>query len=60
METKFKIGYHPQTDGLSERILQIFEDLLGSYMMDFVGTWDKHWYTMFEAIYGKPCRSPTC
>nr|GEV81493.1 hypothetical protein [Tanacetum cinerariifolium] len=33
---------HPQTDGQSERTIQILEDMLRAYVLDFEGTWDVH------------------
>nr|GEV67294.1 putative reverse transcriptase domain-containing protein [Tanacetum cinerariifolium] len=42
------IGYHPQTNGQSERTIQMLEDMLHAYVIDF-GT-----------LYGRKCRSPVC
>ena len=41
-ETKFSTAYHPQTDGQSERTIQILEDLLRFCVLDFGGSWDEH------------------
>nr|GFB68279.1 hypothetical protein [Tanacetum cinerariifolium] len=35
-------AYHPQTDGQSKRIIQIFEDMLRAFVIDFGGSWDVH------------------
>ncbi|GKB36428.1 putative reverse transcriptase domain-containing protein [Tanacetum coccineum] len=35
-------AYHPQTDGQSERTIQILEDMLRACVMDFGGSWDAH------------------
>ncbi|GJY87570.1 putative reverse transcriptase domain-containing protein [Tanacetum coccineum] len=35
-------AYHPQTDGQSERTIQMLEDMLRAYVMDFGKGWDKH------------------
>ncbi|KAA3466744.1 DNA/RNA polymerases superfamily protein [Gossypium australe] len=44
----FSTAFHPQTDGRSERVIQILEDMLKSYMAPY------------EALYGRRCRTPTC
>nr|GEY32614.1 putative reverse transcriptase domain-containing protein [Tanacetum cinerariifolium] len=65
--------YHPETDGQSERTIQIPEDMLRACVMDFGGSWDTHlplvefsynksYHTSikcapFEALYGRKCRS---
>ncbi|GKA80766.1 putative reverse transcriptase domain-containing protein [Tanacetum coccineum] len=69
-------AYHPQTDGQSERTIQTLEDMLRACMIDFGKGWDRHlplvefsynnnYHTsikaaMFEALYGRKCRSPIC
>ncbi|GJV54745.1 putative reverse transcriptase domain-containing protein [Tanacetum coccineum] len=35
-------GYHPQTDGQSERTIQPLEDMLRACVLDFGGSWDVH------------------
>jgi len=72
----FSIAYHPQTDGQSERTIQILEDMLRACMLDFKGSWEDHLHLAeftynnsyqasikmapFEALYGRKCRSPLC
>ena len=74
--TKLKrsTAFHPQTDGQSERVIQILEDMLRSCVIEFEGSWDKHLCLMefaynnsyqssikmapYEALYGRPCRTP--
>ena len=38
---KFSIAFHPQTDGQSERTIQVLEDMLRASSLDFGGNWDK-------------------
>ncbi|GJW91722.1 reverse transcriptase domain-containing protein [Tanacetum coccineum] len=68
------IAYHPQTDGQSECTIQTLEDMLRACVIDFGGNWDVHlplaefsynnsyhssiWCALFEALYGRKCRSP--
>lgn len=74
-KTNFSTHYHQQTDGQFERMIQILEDLLWS-CIDFEGSWKEHLplvkldynnnpqasikMTPLEALYDRPCRSPTC
>jgi hypothetical protein len=71
---KFSTAFHPQTDGQSERTIQTLEDMLRACMLDWKGEWDTHvvlaefaynnsyhasiGMAPFEALYGRPCRSP--
>ncbi|GKA82179.1 reverse transcriptase domain-containing protein [Tanacetum coccineum] len=66
-------AYHPETDGQSERTIQMLEDMLRACVLDFGGSWDTHlslvefsynnsYHTSikcvpFEALYGRKCRS---
>ncbi|GJV17138.1 putative reverse transcriptase domain-containing protein [Tanacetum coccineum] len=70
------IAYHPETDRQSERTIQILEDMLRAYVIDFENGWVKHLPLVeisynnsyhasikaapFEALYGRKCRSPIC
>nr|GEY47345.1 reverse transcriptase domain-containing protein [Tanacetum cinerariifolium] len=36
------IAYHPETDGQSERTIQMLEDMLRACVIDFGSSWDKH------------------
>ena len=38
----FSTAFHPQTDGQSERVIQILEDMLRSCAIDYEGSWDRH------------------
>jgi transposase InsO family protein len=69
----FSSTYHPQTDGQTERINQILEDMLRAYALQY-GSWDKSLpyaefsynnsyqqrlkMAPFEALYGRKCRTP--
>ena len=35
-------SFHPQTDGQSERTIQILEDMLRACVLDLKGSWEKH------------------
>ncbi|XP_060964053.1 uncharacterized protein LOC133033355 [Cannabis sativa] len=71
---KFSTAFHPQTDGQSERTIQILEDMLRACIMDFEGSWNKYLPLIefsynnsyqstvgmapYEMLYGRKCRSP--
>ena len=38
---KFSTAYHPQSDGQSERTIQILEDMLRACALDIHGTWER-------------------
>ena len=68
--------FHPQTDGQSERTIQILEDMLRAFVLDHKGSWEEHLSLVeffynnsyqtsiqmapYEAPNGRPCRSPLC
>ncbi|KAA3480843.1 Retrotransposable element Tf2 [Gossypium australe] len=70
----FSTAFHPQTDGLSEWIIQILEDMLRCCVLEFESTWEKHLTLIefaynnsfqtsikmapYEALYGRKCRTP--
>ena len=47
---KFSTEFHPQTDGQSERVIQIMEDMLRSYVIDYEGSRDRH-ISLVEFVY---------
>jgi hypothetical protein len=67
-------AYHPQTDGQTERVNQIVEDMLRACIIHFDKSWDKSLalaefsynnsyqaslkMAPFEALYGRRCRTP--
>ena len=34
--------FHPQTDGQSERTIQVLEDMLRACVLDHKGSWEEH------------------
>ena len=72
----FSTAFHPQTDGQSERVIQVLEDLLRACALDLKGNWDDYLPLVefaynnsfqdsigmapFEVLYGRRCRSPVC
>ena len=67
-------AYHPATDGQTERVNQILEDMLRACVLNHVGNWDEYLslaefsynnsyqesikMSPFEALYGRSCRTP--
>ncbi|KAA3460485.1 DNA/RNA polymerases superfamily protein [Gossypium australe] len=72
----FSTAFHPQSDGQSERVIQILEDMLRGCVLDFRGSWEEFLplaefaynnsyqasikMAPYEALYGRKYRSPTC
>ena len=68
--------FHPQTDGQFERTIHVFEDMLQACVLDHKGGWKEHLPLVefaynnsyqtsiqmapYEALYGRPCKSPIC
>ena len=69
-------AFHPQTNGQSERTIQILEDMLRACILDHEGSREGHFPLVeftynnsyqasihmapYEALYGRSCRSPIC
>jgi hypothetical protein len=68
------LAYHPQTDGQTEQVNQILEDILRECIMEYQGRWDRNlpWaefsynnsyqeslkMVLFEVLYGHQCHTP--
>ncbi|KAK9092860.1 hypothetical protein Syun_027771 [Stephania yunnanensis] len=75
-QLRFSIAFHSHTDGKSEWLIQILEDMLRSCVLEYGGFWEKYislckfsynnnyqssiGMMPFEALYGRPCRAPSC
>ena len=35
-------AFHQKTDGRSERVIQVLEDMLRGCVLDFLGSWDRY------------------
>ena len=71
---KLNNALHSQTDGQAEHTIQIHEDMLRAYIIDFKENWDKHLPLVefaynnsfhssismapYEALYSRRCRCP--
>ena len=71
---EFSTTFHPQTDGQTERVNQILEDMLRTCALDYGSSWDDNLpyaefsynnsyqtslkMAPFEALYGRRCRTP--
>jgi len=70
----FSTAFHPQTDGQSERVIQVLEDMLRCCILEFEGNWERYLPLIefaynnsyqssikmapYEALYGRKCRTP--
>ena len=70
----FSTAYHPQTDGKTERVNHVLEDMLHMYVMDKPSKWEDYLHLVefaynngqqaslgmspYEALYGIRCRTP--
>ena len=70
----FSTSFHPQTDGQTERVNQVLEDLLRMYVKDRPSKWEDYLHLVefaynnnyqtsarfspFEILYGRKCNNP--
>ncbi|KAG8483479.1 hypothetical protein CXB51_023145 [Gossypium anomalum] len=70
----FSTAFHPQTDGESEKVIQVLEDMLRCCVLEFQGSWEKYLPLVefaynnsyqsslkmapYEALYGRKCCTP--
>ena len=53
--------FYPQTDGQSERTIQVLEEHLLLVEFAYNNSYQKSiQMTPYEALYGRPCQSPIC
>ncbi|GJY86377.1 putative reverse transcriptase domain-containing protein [Tanacetum coccineum] len=76
MNLDMDTAYRPQTDGQSERTIQMLKDMLRACVIDFRSSWDRHLPLVefsynnsyhasikaapYEALYERKCRSLVC
>eukprot|EP00253_Pinus_taeda_P018433 PITA_18433 len=74
-QLNFSTAYHPQTDGQTERVNQVLEDMLRAYVMLKPGQWEEYLHLVefaynngyhtstqlspFEVLYGRKCHTPS-
>ena len=70
----FSNAYHPQTDGQTERVNQVLEDMICMYVMDKPSKWEDYLHLVefsynngqqaflgmspYEVLYGRRCITP--
>jgi len=68
--------FHPQTNGQSERVIQVLEDLLRAYVLEIGGNWEEYIALLeftcnnshqaimrmapYKALNGRRCKTPLC
>ena len=73
-QLNFSTAYHPQTDGKTERVNQVLEDMLRMYVMDKPSKWEDYLHLVefaynnnfqvsagmspLEILYGHKCNTP--
>ena len=72
----FNTAFHPETDGQSERVIQMLEDMLRNCVIDYEGSWDRTiplvefvynnnfqssiGMVPYESLYRRKCKTPLC
>ena len=75
-QLNFNTAFHPQMDGQSKIVIQVLEDMLRSCVINYEGSWDRHFplvefvynnsfqssigMTPCKALYKRKCRTPLC
>ena len=75
-QLKLSSAYHLQTNGQLERMIHTLEDMLRICILEWKGDWERQLSLVefaynnsfhasigmapYEALYGRPCRSPLC
>ncbi|CAA7058127.1 unnamed protein product [Microthlaspi erraticum] len=75
-ELHMSTAFHPETDGQTERTIRTLEDMLRLCILDWAGMWEEYLpfiefsynnsyhssigMSPYEALYGRPCRTPLC
>ena len=76
MQWMMSTAFHPQKDDQPEMTIQVLEDMLRAFVLDLKDSWEEClpllefaynnsyqtsiWIAPYEALYGRPCRSPIC
>jgi hypothetical protein len=74
MNLSFSTAYHPKSDGQTERVNRVIEDMLRMYVMGKLSKWEHYLHLVefaynngyhaslkmipFEALYGRRCNTP--
>jgi len=74
-QLNFSTAYHPQTNGQTERVNQLVEDMLRAYVMQKPTQWEEYLHLVefaynngyhtslqmspFEVLYGRKCQTPS-
>eukprot|EP00253_Pinus_taeda_P030277 PITA_30277 len=74
-QLNFSTAYHPKTEGQTERVNQVVEDMLRAYVMQQPTLWEEYLHLVefaynngyhtstqmspFEVMYGRKCRTPS-
>jgi hypothetical protein len=56
MNLNFNISYHPESDGQTEKVNQVIEDILRMYVMEKPSKWEDYLY-LVEFTYNNGCQA---